>query len=62
MRQVQACRGELAAADVIQFHVRRLVQDCVSYAQTNPALDPILNQFDVHATRPGPAPARPSVR
>ena len=62
MRQVQACRGELAAADVIQLRVRGLVQDCVTYAQGNPALEPILNQFAVHLSRPGAAAPRPSSR
>ena len=58
MRQLQGVRGELATVELLQYAVRGLTEDCLVYSQTNPALLPLLQQFDVHGSKPPtPSPA-----
>jgi hypothetical protein len=65
MRDLQKLQTQYLSMNNYRSAVQSLANDAIEYSKRNPAIDPILYQFDIKSrpgTNAGPAAARPGVR
>jgi hypothetical protein len=57
-RELQSLEYQFQSMSQISSAMQSLANDAVDYGRRNPAIDPLLNQFDLKP-KPAPAPATP---
>jgi len=61
MREAQRLQGQAIAINNTRNAAQALANDAVEYSKRNPAMDPVLQEFDIKARATNaPAPAQPT--
>jgi hypothetical protein len=58
-RELQALEFQYQAMNQTSTAVQSLANDAIEYSRRNPAIDPLLQQFDLKARPSSPAPTAP---
>jgi hypothetical protein len=58
-RELQGLEFQYQAMQQTSTAVQSLANEAIEYSRRNPAIDPLLQQFDLKPRQPNPAPAGP---